>query len=139
MWTSFNFEHPAMAGIFGVLPGNGADRQIMENTYHKIQAVWKYDTGWGWDFPMVAMTAARLGHPEQAVDMLLHPSKKFGFDEHGFVGGGNPFPYIPSNGGLLYAVAFMTGGWDGDKNIHEPGWPKDGSWVVKWEGFKKAP
>lgn len=139
MWTKFNFEHPAMAGIFGVLPGNGADRQIMENTYQKIQAVWKYDTGWGWDFPMIAMSAARLWHPEQAVDMLLHPSKKFGFDEHGFVGGGNPFPYIPSNGGLLYAIAFMTAGWDGDQNIHEPGWPKDGSWVVKWEGLKKAP
>ncbi|MDB5127088.1 MAG: hypothetical protein JWQ85_1320 [Mucilaginibacter sp.] len=139
MWTKFNFEHPAMAGIFGVLPGNGVDKHIMENTYQKIQAVWKYDTGWGWDFPMVAMSAARLGHPDQAVDMLLHPSKKFGFDEHGFVGGGNPYPYIPSNGGLLYAIAFMTAGWDGDKNIHEPGWPKDGSWVVKWEGFKKAP
>ncbi|GAA3944459.1 hypothetical protein GO495_22290 [Chitinophaga oryziterrae] len=139
MWTKFNFEHPAMAGIFGVLPGNGADRHIMEKTYQKIQAVWKYDTGWGWDFPMVAMSAARLGHPEQAVDMLLHPSKKFGFDEHGFVGGGNPYPYIPSNGGLLYAIAFMTAGWDGDQNIHEPGWPKDGSWTVKWEGFKKAP
>ncbi|PTT01629.1 hypothetical protein DBR11_06895 [Pedobacter sp. HMWF019] len=139
MWTKFNFEHPAMAGIFGVLPGNGADRQIMEKTYQKIQAVWKYDTGWGWDFPMMAMTAARLGHKEQAVDMLLHPSKKFGFDKHGFVGGGNPFPYIPTNGGLLYAIAFMTAGWDGDKNNPEPGWPKDGSWVVKWEGFKKAP
>ncbi|HMI02158.1 MAG TPA: hypothetical protein VK541_06735 [Pedobacter sp.] len=139
MWTKFNFEHPAMTGVFGVLPGNGVDLKIMEKTYQKVQSVWKYDTGWGWDFPMVAMCAARLGHPKDAVEMLLHPSKKFGFDSHGLVGGGNPYPYIPSNGGLLYAVAMMTAGWDGDKNIHQPGWPKDGSWVVRWENLKKAP
>lgn len=139
MWTKFNFEHPAMTGVFGVLPGNGVDLKIMEKTYQKVQSVWKYDTGWGWDFPMVAMCAARLGHPKDAVEMLLHPSKKFGFDRHGFVGGGNPYPYIPSNGGLLYAVAMMTAGWDGDKNIHQPGWPKDGSWIVRWENLKKAP
>ncbi|MDB5136940.1 MAG: hypothetical protein JWP37_3543, partial [Mucilaginibacter sp.] len=100
---------------------------------------WRYGTGWGWDFPMVAMCAARLGHPGQAVDMLLNASPRFVFDEHGFVGGGNPYPYIPSNGGLLYAVAMMTAGWDGDKNVPEPGWPKDGSLVIKWESFKKAP
>jgi hypothetical protein len=139
MWTKYNYEHPAMVGIFGMLPGYGTDRGIMERTYQKVQSVWRYDTGWGWDFPMVAMCAARLGHQGQAVDMLLHASPKFVFDEHGFVGGGNPYPYIPSNGGLLYAVAMMTAGWDGDKNLPEPGWPKDGSWVIKWEGFKKAP
>ena len=139
MWTKYNYEHPAMAGIFGMLPGCGADRGIMERTYQKIQSVWRYDTGWGWDFPLVAMCAARLGHREQVVDMLLHASQKFVFDGHGFVGGGNPYPYIPSNGGLLYAVAMMTAGWDGDNNVPEPGWPNDGSWIIKWEGFKKAP
>lgn len=139
MWTKYNYEHPAMTGVFGMLPGYGTDQKIMEKTYQKVQSVWKYDKCWGWDFPMVAMCAARLGQPGDAVDMLLHASKRFGFDEHGFVGGGNPYPYIPSNGGLLYAVALMTAGWDGDKNAPEPGWPKDGSWVVKWEDLKKAP
>lgn len=138
MWTKYNYEHPALTGVFGVLPGNGVHLKVMEKTYQKVKSVWKYDTGWGWDFPMVAMCAARLGHPKDAVDMLLHPSKKFGFDHHGLVGGGNPYPYFPANGGLLYAVAMMTAGWDGDKNIPQPGWPKDGSWVVRWENFKKA-
>lgn len=50
----------------------------------------------GWDFPMVAMDAARFGHPDQAVNMLLYASPRFSFDEHGFVGGGNPYPHIPS-------------------------------------------
>ncbi|HEY4198764.1 MAG TPA: hypothetical protein VGM63_24660 [Mucilaginibacter sp.] len=37
------------------------------------------------------------------------------------------------------AVTMMTAGWDSDKNVPESGWPNDGSWVIKWEGFKKAP
>ena len=138
MWTKFNYEHPALIGVYGVLPGNGVDMHVMENTYQKVKSVWQWDKCWGWDFPMMAMCAARLGHPGDAVNMLLHPSPKFGFDEHGFVGGGNPYPYFPSNGGLLYAVAMMTAGWDGDKGKPEPGWPKDGSWVVRWEGLSKA-
>lgn len=139
MWTKYNFEHPAMTGIFGMLPGDGVNQKIMEKTFQKVMAVWRFDTGWGWDFPMLSMCAARLGHPEEAVNILLHPYKKFNFDEHGFEGGGNPYPYLPSNGGLLYAVAMMTAGWEGDNGVHEPGWPKDGSWVVKWEDLKKAP
>ena len=139
MWTKYNYEHPAMTGVYGMLPGDGVDTIIMQKTLAKVEKVWDFNRVWGWDFPMVAMCAARLLHPGQAVDMLLNPSPRFSFDEHGFVGGGNPYPYIPSNGGLLYAVAMMTAGWDGDKNVPEPGWPKDGSWVIKWEDLKKAP
>lgn len=138
MWTKFNFEHPAMTGIYGMLPGDGVNKRIMNKTFQKVLDVWKFDTGWGWDFPMMAMCAARLDRPIDAVDMLLHPSRKFNFDVHGLVGGGNPYPYFPANGGLLYAVAMMTAGWDGDNGVQEPGWPKDGSWVVKWEDLKKA-
>ena len=54
---------------------------------------------WGWDFPMVAMAAARTGNPKLAVDMLLYNSPGFRFDEHGLATGG-PFPYFPSNGAL---------------------------------------
>lgn len=139
MWTKFNFEHPALLGIYGMLPGDGVDTVIMRRTFQKVVSGWKFDTGWGWDFPLAAMTAARLNDPEQAIDMLLHPSKKNVYDRHGFVGGGNPYPYIPTNGGLLYAVAMMAGGWDGDRDIPQPGFPKDGSWTVKWEDLKKAP
>lgn len=139
MWTKYNYEHPAMAGIFGALPGYQVDTMTMQKTYAKIQKVWNFNKVWGWDFPMMAMDAARLMHPEQAVDWLLNNSPRFAFDEHGFVGGGNPYPYIPSNGGLLYAIAMMTAGWDGDKNVPQPGFPKDGSWVIKWEDLKKAP
>lgn len=138
MWTKFNFEHPALVGIYGLLPGDGVDTAIMKATFRKVLAAWRFDTGWGWDFPMVAMTAARLGAADEAINMLLHPSPKNNYDKHGLVGGGNPYPYFPTNGGLLYAIALMAAGWDGDKDISAPGFPKDGSWVVKWEGLKKA-
>ncbi len=87
---------------------------------------------------MLAMSAARLGQSEQAVDYLLeYPA--FLFDEHGLAGGGRaPFPYFPGNGGLLYAVAMMAAGWDGGPDTNAPGFPDDGSWVVKWEGLKPA-
>ena len=139
MWTKYNFEHPAMTGIFGMLPGDGVNKKIMNKTFQKVLDVWQFDKCWGWDFPMMAMCAARLGRQADAVNMLLHPSRKFSFDPHGMVGGGNPYPYFPANGGLLYAVAMMTAGWQGDNGVPEPGWPKDGSWVVKWEDLKSAP
>ena len=44
--------------------------------------------------------------------------------------------YLPGNGGLLSAVAMMCAGYDGC-TINNPGFPKDGSWKVKWEGMKK--
>lgn len=137
MWTRYNWEHPALVGAFGMLPGDGVDRRTMERTLEKVHKEWKLHETWGWDFPMLAMCAARLGQPERAVDYLLeYPA--FAFDPHGLAGGGRaPFPYFPGNGGLLYAVAMMAAGWDGAPGRHAPGFPRKG-WVVKWEGLQKA-
>jgi hypothetical protein len=137
MWTKYNFEHPALTGAYGILPGDGVDIPTMERTFNEVGKTWRFDRTWGWDFPMLAMCAARLGHGNKAIDYLLnYPS--FNIEEHGLVGGGGPFPYFPGNGGLLYAVAMMAAGWDGAPNHDAPGFPKDGQWVVKWEGLKPA-
>jgi hypothetical protein len=32
----------------------------------------------------------------------------------------------------------MAAGWDGGPDKPAPGFPADGSWVVQWEGLKKA-
>lgn len=137
MWTNFAFEHPALIGTFGMLPGDGVDQATLARTLAKINATWNYDRTWGWDFPMLAMAAARCGQPDKAVDFLLHPAGGFQFDEHGLATGG-PFPYFPSNGALLTAVAMMAGGWDGSSG-DVPGFPQDGSWEVKAEGFLPMP
>ena len=137
MWTRYNWEHPALIGAYGMLPGDGVDIPTMERTLMKVHREWKLHETWGWDFPMLAMCAARLGKPEMAVDYLLdYPA--FDFDACGLVGGGRaPFPYFPGNGGLLYAVAMMAAGWDGAPSGNAPGFPSKG-WVVKHEGLHKA-
>lgn len=133
MWTKYTYEHPALTGVYGMLPGDGVDQPTFKRTLEKVSKEWQFNRIWGWDFPMLAMVAARTGQPALAIDMLMHPSAGFQFDEHGLATGG-PFPYFPSNGALLTAVAMMCGGWDGSEG-EAPGFPKDGSWTVRYEGF----
>lgn len=137
MWTRYCWEHPALIGAYGMLPGDGVDVKTMERTLIKVNSTWNFKETWGWDFPMLAMCAARLGKTDMAVDYLLdYPS--FDFDSFGLVGGGRaPFPYFPGNGGLLYAVAMMAEGWDGAPSGNAPGFPKKG-WKVRSEGLHKA-
>lgn len=133
MWTKYTYEHPALTGVYGMLPGDGVDQPTFKRTLEKVSKEWQFNRIWGWDFSMLAMAAARTGQPALAIDMLMHPSAGFQFDEHGLATGG-PFPYFPSNGALLTAVAMMCGGWDGSEG-EAPGFPKDGSWTVRYEGF----
>lgn len=135
MWTNFAFEHPALIGTYGMLPGDGVDTITFKKTLDKVISTWNFNRTWGWDFPMIAMAAARAGNPELAVDVLLH--NNFNFDEHGLANGG-PFPYFPSNGALLTAVAMMATGWDGSKG-EAPGFPKNGNWIVDYENFNIIP
>ncbi len=136
MWTKWNWEHPALIGVYGMLPGDGTALETARRTFEKVVASWQFNRTWGWDFPMLAMAAARLGEPEQAVDFLLHPAKGFQFNEAGLATGG-PFPYFPSNGALLYAVAMMAAGWDGAPAGHAPGFPSAG-WAVRSENLARA-
>ena len=135
-YENWHWEHPAVVGILGILPGDGADANRMKATFDAVVDTWDFARVWGWDFPMLAMCAARVGEPERAIDMLLHESPNFQFADSGLATGG-PWPYFPSNGALLYAVALMAGGWDGAPDRPAPGFPE--SWVVRAEGFKRAP
>ena len=137
MWTKFTFEHPALIGVFGMLPGDGVENDVFKKTLERVIEKWDFNRTWGWDFPMIAMAAMRSGFPELAVDFLLHPSSGFQFNEHGLCTGG-PFPYFPANGGLLTAVAMMCAGWDGNSFGEFPGFPKDGSWCIKAENFVQS-
>jgi hypothetical protein len=46
--------------------------------------------------------------------------------------------YLPGNGGLLYSIAMMAGGWRGARPGHAPGFPEDGSWSVRWEDLNSS-
>lgn len=138
-YEHFPWEHPSLVGVCGMLPPDEAvDRETAKRTLEAVLATWNRKRVWGWDFPLLALAAARLGEPSEAVDLLLTDSPNFDFAPNGFASGG-PWPYFPSNGALLYAVAFMAGGWDGAPDAPAPGFPDDGRWKVQAEGFARAP
>ena len=135
-YTKRNDSHPDPIGMLGMLPPTeGVDPQTARQTVLKVAQVWRWDKTWGWDFPWMAMAAARTGEPQLAVDTLLSTSPTNRYDWRGINNG----TYLPGNGGLLYAVAMMAAGWDGAPNKPAPGFPADGSWVVRWEDLKRAP
>jgi hypothetical protein len=117
-----------------------ADRQVMRKTLKKVMETWHWDSTWGWDFPMIAMTAARLGEGEIAVEALLKEARGNRWLANGHCYQYADLPaYLPANGGLLAAVAMMAAGWDGCGEGNAPGFPDDGSWTVRWEGLSKIP
>jgi hypothetical protein len=136
-----NTSHPCMVAPLGMLNGEGVDRETMRRTLHKIMENWDWNNTWGWDYPMMAMTAARLGEGELAVEALLLDKPKNTYLANGHNSQlGETLPlYLPGNGGLLYATALMAAGWDGAPQGNAPGFPADGQWTVRWEGLKPAP
>ena len=131
-----NHDHPSMLAALGILTGEKVDRETMRRTLKKVMEVWDWPSTWGWDYPMVAMTAARLGETKIAVDALLIDTPKNGYSANGHNYQRPNLPlYLPGNGGLLYAIALMAGGWKGSPKKHAPGFPDDGSWTVRAEGF----
>jgi len=130
------YDHPAMSGIYGLLPPTaGFNLTVMQNTAKKIAQVWDFTQLFGWDFPMLAMNSVRLGDKEGAVNYLLDVN--FPFDDVGMPIGGPRVatPYFPGASALLLAVAMMAGGWDG-MNGAGPQFP-DG-WDVRVEGFSRG-
>jgi len=138
--TAFT-DHPSMVGALGVVPDTGAiDHEAMWRTVERAVDEWKWESAWGWDFPMLAMCATRLGRSDQALDLLLRDAQKNTYLPNGHnmqVPTRLPL-YLPGNGGLLMAVALMFGGWiDASGNRVIPHLPE--GWSVEAEGFADRP
>ena len=82
---------------------------------------------------MGAVGQAKMGDTKGAVESLL-VGLGTAFDVAG-INRGLGGAYLPTNGALLYAVAVMAAGWDGAPNRNAPGFPDDGSWVVRRNNF----
>ncbi len=136
----FTSDHPAVLGSLGMLPKCQLVREdYMKNTLNWIWNNWNWGKTWGWDYPMTAMCAARLGDTEKAVGALLMEKRTNTY----LINGHNYQDsrlrvYLPGNGGLLTAAAMMCAGWDGNE-LSTPGFPKDGTWSVRWEGLQPMP
>lgn len=136
----YTSDHPAILGAAGVLPLNKLIRaDYMKNTLEWIWENWNWGKTWGWDYPMTAMNAARMGEPEKAVDALLMDKRTntYLINGHNYQDG-RLRVYLPGNGGLLTAVAMMCAGWDGCEGKN-PGFPKNGQWDVRWENLNPMP
>jgi hypothetical protein len=133
-------DHPSFLAALGVMPGRCVDKAKMQATLAKTRDVWDWERAWGWDFPVAAMCAARLGLGELAIDLLLLDvvKNRYLLNGHNFQAERLPL-YLPGNGGLLTTVAMMAAGWDGADDEDCPGFPQNGQWKVKWEGLKPMP
>jgi hypothetical protein len=125
-----------MLAAYAYFPGAAVDRETMRRTLRKTMKEWQWNDTWGWDYPVVAMTAARLGETKIAIDALLMETEKNRYLPNGHNWQRSNLPcYLPGNGGLLFAVAMMAGGWK-STNGNAPGFPSDDSWRVRVEGLK---
>jgi protein-glucosylgalactosylhydroxylysine glucosidase len=127
-FTERNRDHPSMLAALGVLPAEGSrvDPGVMRATLRKVFEEWRWEDTWGWDFPVAAMTAARLGEPALAIRALFTESPKNTWLPNGHVWQRANLPlYLPANGGLLAAMAVMSA-------THA--FPKD--WPVRAEGLR---
>jgi hypothetical protein len=133
-------DHPSMLYAYGFLPASPLiERPIMDRTLDDVLRRWNWKETWGWDYPAVAMTAARLGRGEDAVSALLMDTPKNRYLPNGHVYQRPNLPlYLPGNGGLLAAVAMMAAGWDGGPQKPAPGFPA-GQWTVRWENLRPMP
>ncbi|MBW9110370.1 hypothetical protein [Microbacterium ureisolvens] len=126
-------DHPSMLMAAGWLPDTGIiDLGIMRATLDAVWSDWDLQSSWGWDYPVMAMTATRLGDIPRALDALLHASAKNVFLPNGH----NPqMPgfltlYLPANGGLLAAVAHVAAAVRAGAAMPE-GWiaESEGAWA----------
>jgi len=136
----WNSDHPAVVGALSFVPGPGIDAATMRHSFDWIWKNWNWPNTWGWDYPLLAMTAARLGETDRAVDALLldTPKNHYAINGHVYQRPGLTL-YLPANGGLLYATALMAAGWDNGPKRNAPGFPDNGQWTVRWENLKTAP
>ncbi|MDR0962337.1 MAG: hypothetical protein LBM62_07265 [Mediterranea sp.] len=132
--------HPMILAAVGLLPMSELIRaDYMRNTLLWAWDNWNWSETQGWNYSLVAMNAARLNEPEHAVAALMmrrlgniYLNNGYNYHNHNLRNG------LSGNGALLVAVALMCAGWD-DCGVVNPGFPKNGTWDVRWEGLKPLP
>ena len=126
---------------FGMLPACRLfDEEGMQRTLDRAAENYGWKGGsWSWNYPSLAMNATRLLRTDVALRAITMDNRS-----ELLVPSGNNYRsetlrmYLPGNGGLLLAVGMMCAGWDGCE-VENPGFPKDGTWNVRWEGLTPLP
>ncbi|MCK9548373.1 MAG: hypothetical protein M0Q37_07680 [Sphaerochaeta sp.] len=137
-YTAYAADHPSLLFASTIFDAGDVDLSTMRNSLNRVIECWDLNELWGWDFPLMAMCAARLGEADLAMDLLLMDSPKNTYTPNGH---NAQLPkadlplYLPGNGALLLAVALLLGGWDG-KGDDTPTLPTKG-WQAKVEGLHR--
>ncbi len=113
-----NRDHPSFLMAYGFIPGARIDPATMRRTLQAVEANWDLRQTWGWDFPMVAMTAARLGQPDKAVDWLFADRKNNQWGPTGMT----PRVHLDAHAEDLVPVSGGAGGVDMAVNPDGPGY-----------------
>lgn len=113
-----NRDHPSFLMAYGFIPGARIDPDAMRRTFEAVEANWDVRQTWGWDFPMMAMTAARVGEPEKAVDWLFADLKN---NQWG-VTGMTPRVHLDEHADELVPVSAGAGGVAMAVNPDGPGY-----------------
>ena len=143
-----NRDHASYLMACAMFCGDRVDMETLRRSLRATESYWDTRQLWGWDFPVIAMTAARLGEPDDAVNWLFRDERNNQWGSSGMTprshlnANGQDYTldadtYFPSNGSLLLAVGMMAAGWEGSVGP-APGFPKQG-WRVREEGITPLP
>jgi hypothetical protein len=134
----------AMIMALGYLPQTPmVDQKIMQNTFQAIVKRNGIPSFVSWSLGKGALTAARLGDQQIAIDIVCNDAPNARFNKSGYVQRpkealGCP-AYLPVNSSFLAAIGLMAGGWGEASQSNAPGFPKDGKWQVRVENLLKLP
>lgn len=134
----------AMLMSLGYLPQTPLiDPKVMSSTFNTIYERNGLKSFVSWSLGKGAMTAARLGEREKAVDILCNTMPGAVFLKNGHVQRAKePLAcpaYLPANSAFLSAAALMAGGWDNSPEVNAPGFPQNGNWSIKVENINQLP
>lgn len=121
-----NRDHMSFLMALGWLPGRDVDRRTMRRTFDRMRRDWDLRQTWGWDYPMMAMTAARLGAPEEAIDWLFFDARNNQFGSSGMT----PRVHLDAHAAAFVPVATGAGAGAGNDSgtaqASAPNEPADG-------------
>jgi hypothetical protein len=115
-----NRDHPSFLMAYGFIPGAGIDPTVMKRTLAAVEANWDLRQTWGWDFPMLAMAAARLGEPEKAIGWLFADRKNNQWGPTGMT----PRVHLDAHAEDLVPVSGGAGGVEMATNPDGPGYKR---------------
>jgi hypothetical protein len=136
-WPPLGQGHPAHVAALGLVPRTGLiDDKTMEATLLDVLDSWDWGGSAGWDFPMLALTAARLHRPDLAVRALMldQPGNTYLVTGHNWQSPERP-AQLSGNGAFLLAAGLMAAGWDGSED--NPGFPA--AWGAAHERIVRLP